>query len=331
MKFTFLLFLYSAAAMAMSEQTLLTEFPKTALPYFQTRSVPQEFTASDGLHIKYYSFLVPGAKRVLVIAPGQGEPSIKYAEFIYDLKDLGVDIFIIDHRSQGDSGRILTDIEKVHVNHFSDYTSDLAIFSSTVVHPESYEKSVLLGMSMGGAIVADFVRTHPTAYSSLVFLSPMFQVNSKNVSDELALKGLEAMEFEGFGTIYAPSQTAFDPHDPYPGNDVSSSTARFHIRRELLNLKPEYGSGGGTVHWAIESIKKTIELQSAQKLLQVPTLVFQASADSVVVPEAEANVCQNNSRFCQLISLKGAKHELLMERDLFRDPILKSIRRFLLQ
>ena len=42
---------------------------------------------------------------MLVISPGQGEPALKYAELVYDLKDTGYDIFVIDHRGQGASDR----------------------------------------------------------------------------------------------------------------------------------------------------------------------------------------------------------------------------------
>lgn len=56
------------------------------------------------------------------------ESYVKYAELAYDLFHLGFDIFIIDHRGQGRSGRMLSDPHRGHVDHFNDYVEDLAAF-----------------------------------------------------------------------------------------------------------------------------------------------------------------------------------------------------------
>jgi lysophospholipase len=94
---------------------------------------------------------VPQAKGVLIISPGQTESSLKYAEVLYDLKDLGYSIYIIDHRGQGLSDRTLPGTTLSHVNRFKDYVDDFTTFVKDVVHPENYRHSVIIAHSMGGA------------------------------------------------------------------------------------------------------------------------------------------------------------------------------------
>lgn len=68
--------------------------------------------------IKYSSYTRTSHERSLVIVPGRTEPSRKYAELIYDLRDKGLDIYILDQQGQGDSEHLLSDTNKGHVRYF---------------------------------------------------------------------------------------------------------------------------------------------------------------------------------------------------------------------
>ncbi len=68
------------------------------------------------------------------------ESYVKYAELAYDLFHLGFDIFIIDHRGQGRSGRMLSDPHRGHVDHFNDYVEDLAAFWQQEIEPGPWRK-----------------------------------------------------------------------------------------------------------------------------------------------------------------------------------------------
>ena len=78
----------------------------------------------------------------LVLVQGYTENFMKQIELIKDLyEQLGVDVFAVDHRSQGLSGRVVwpespdkaPDTQLVWVNSFEDYVEDLLQFVERVV------------------------------------------------------------------------------------------------------------------------------------------------------------------------------------------------------
>ncbi|WP_254555300.1 alpha/beta fold hydrolase, partial [Salmonella enterica] len=71
----------------------------------------------------------------IVICPGRIESYVKYDELAYDLFHLGFDIFIIDPRGQGRSGRMLSDPHRGPVDHFHDSVVDLAAFWQQEIAP----------------------------------------------------------------------------------------------------------------------------------------------------------------------------------------------------
>uniref|UniRef100_A0A0G4IBW4 Serine aminopeptidase S33 domain-containing protein n=1 Tax=Chromera velia CCMP2878 TaxID=1169474 RepID=A0A0G4IBW4_9ALVE len=73
-------------------------------------------------------------KEGVVLCPGWGESSVKYAETIRDLYDRGFSVYTLDHRSQGLSGRERVDFaQSTQVTNFCDYVEDLHRFVKSVV------------------------------------------------------------------------------------------------------------------------------------------------------------------------------------------------------
>ncbi|MDE1480811.1 alpha/beta hydrolase, partial [Xenorhabdus bovienii] len=75
------------------------------LDFWQTRK-ERQFMGVDDVPIHYVSFCSPHHDKTLVILPGRSESYVKYPEVAYDFYHLGYDVFIIDHRGQGRSGRL---------------------------------------------------------------------------------------------------------------------------------------------------------------------------------------------------------------------------------
>ena len=78
------------------------------------------FQGTDDVTIRYVQFTDPAHDKVLVISSGRSESYVKYPEVLYDFFHLGFDVFIMDHRGQGLSGRMLDDPQKGHVERFDD-------------------------------------------------------------------------------------------------------------------------------------------------------------------------------------------------------------------
>jgi lysophospholipase len=100
-----------------------------------------------------------GSKGSLVISPGRGEASIFYYETAIDFIKLGYSpVYVVDHRGQGFSPRLLTDHSKGHIGSFEDYINDLDAMVQDVIinlNEEFGRKDEPLfytSNSMGGAI-----------------------------------------------------------------------------------------------------------------------------------------------------------------------------------
>jgi lysophospholipase len=150
------------------------------------------------------------------------------------------------------------------------------------------------------------------------------------VTEEGAIKYGQFLEAIGKGQDYAPGQTPYNPNIDPATNPVTSSIPRFLMDRKILQLHPELVVGGATVHWAKEALQYTRALRILPNVFQVPTIMFQAGQDSLVLPTGEQEICPMNSPdFCKLIRFSDAKHEILMEKDAVRDLAMKIVNQFL--
>ena len=59
----------------------------------------------------------------------------------------------------------------------------------------------------------------------------------------------------------------------------------------------------------------------------MPVILFQASNDQIVNPGRQTSICADAVN-CQLVTLAGAEHELLVETDSVRDIVLDHIHTF---
>lgn len=85
----------------------------------------RQFVGKDGVVIRYMRMTAASHKKAIFIVPGRSESYSKYPEVVWDLFNCGYDIFVMDHRGQGLSGRLLDDPQLGHVAQFSDYVDDL--------------------------------------------------------------------------------------------------------------------------------------------------------------------------------------------------------------
>jgi lysophospholipase len=318
---------------AVPEVELMTRLDQEILPYFKKNYHASQFIGKDQIRINFFYSKKEAPKGVIVFSPGQSESSLKYAEFLYDMKDSNYDIFIIDHRGQGNSGRLLKDPVKSHVEKFSDYVEDFSYFVNTVVKPNKYQKSFLMAHSMGGAIAAGYLINNPKSFTAHLFLAPMFQVNTGFFGNSTASVLANILDFSGFSDQYAPTQKAYDPNSPFEKNTVTSSRARFEMKKHIYNLYPELRIGGTTTNWLKESLDFTFMLRyKTNQLFQSPTLLIQAGRDQFVRLEGQNRICESlNPDMCQILrsGFETSEHELLMEVDSIRNQTLAAIQSYL--
>jgi len=323
-------FFFTKSVWAVPEQILAAEL-KTTIESFRVEKIESnEFQGVDNVKIHYLAYRTKNPRGVIALSPGQSEAAIKYIELVYDLRDAGYDIFIIDHRGQGLSGRLLPDSVKSHVLRFDDYVEDFAQFVHKVVQPHRYAKSFLLAHSMGGTIAAEFLFRVPKIFSAVILTAPMLEIDTKGLGYTIAGPIAAVLSAIGRDDKYAPGQKPFDAKAPFVKNTLTSSEARFNLFRDMRIEHPELAVGGATVLWLKNALKFTLELREKNNVFQVPTLLLQAEKDSWVKPGGQNEICKKRSpKFCKVQIVKGSRHEILMERDAIRDQVLKTIDAFI--
>ena len=148
--------------------------------------------SNDGYRARYSRFgCTIGERGSIVVFPGRGEGSFEYYETAIDFIDRGFGpVYVIDHRGQGLSPRLLADLHKGHVANFEDYVDDALVFVDTVKidlaelgagpNPVMY----LTSNSMGGAVgIGLLQRLGPdNPFRAAALLGPMINVNYHSFS-----------------------------------------------------------------------------------------------------------------------------------------------------
>lgn len=306
-----------------SERDLQATFSSKILPDFIARAEFGELIGVGGRAIRYVVLPAENERAAIVVFPGRTESFYKYAEVAWDLRGRGYSLYILDHRGQGSSSRLLVDREKGHVDAFGSYVADAKQFVDKVVRARPHRKLLALAHSMGGAIAAQYLRSYPNDFAAAVLSAPMFELVTPWYSGgELgALAVVTSAVTLGFGDSYAASQGPFDPLAP---NDVSHSTARFQMSRWLFSEFPETILGGTTNLWVRESISAGRDLRSRAAEIRTPILLLEAGADQIVALEGGETFCAAAPR-CEAARFAGSGHELLMERDAIRNAVLDKL------
>ncbi|GAA6173900.1 alpha/beta fold hydrolase [Colwellia sp. KU-HH00111] len=318
----------------------LPEYYSSDIADFWQQGAFASFSGVDQLSIEYAVFLHKTlARKCLVISPGRCEGYLKYKELCFDWFNQGFNIFIIDHRGQGLSERVLDNRDKGYVENFQYYIDDLATFIETIVYPHcdvggTINKPYILAHSMGGAIVARYLQDYPKTIQAAVLSSPMFGFNSgamPKVAAETVVKLAAKLNH-----CLSDSPWYFFGQKNYcevafTHNRLTHSPLRLGLFNELYSQTPALQLGGVTIQWLTESLRALETLFSKLDQIITPTLVIQAGSDKVVCNQAQTAFCQQLQQVQPLacasgspLVITGAYHELFFERDIYRQPALTA-------
>jgi lysophospholipase len=319
----FTLMLIPTLAQAIPEKGFRRIWLEEALPFYHSLN-KGSFVNEQGLTIRYSYKTDPSNNKALIILPGRIEPAMKYAELLYDFKDRGYDLFIMDHQGQGESDRLLEGTDKGHVLNFDDYVQDFSAFVE-IVQQKTNNPLYLISHSMGGAISAFYLDQNPGVFEKAALMAPMLQINTAPYGERLALSIVNLLTRMGRSTSYAPGYGPYRPAiDQHKLSPVTHSYNRWWAAKYISLSRPDVVTGGPTVKWVQQSIRATKKIPKLQ--VKTPVILFQAQWDFLVRPGRQKNFCKED--FCRLIYVPGAKHEILQEKDVIRDNALNEIELF---
>jgi lysophospholipase len=307
-------------------------FDHNVMKFYNFRSVLDTFRDSNGVSIAYRVFrpvdenYQPLLKErgALVILPGRGMPMDVFAETIYDLAPLGYTIYILDHRGQGKSGRLVLNSQKQYVESFDDYVQDVDYFIKHVVLLEKHENLFLLAESMGGAIASLYMKQNPAhPFKAAVLAAPMFGVNTSPYPEFLLYGAAQLVSYFGGKECYFFGQ---GDYMPIAAKDsiVTKSEARYDMMKNVFE-KHNCATGGVTFQWFVAA--KNVVSQLENFSFNIPTLIVQAQHEHVVKNQIQNIICQRSEN-CNVVVIDDAYHELLLERDVVRDRLLTETMNF---
>ncbi len=281
------------------------------------------FESRDGLPLRYARWDTTAERRIGTVCLFQGRCEFieKYFETITDLRRRGFAVATMDWRGQGGSARLLRNPLKCHAESFAHFDEDVQRFMSQIVLPDCPPPYYCLAHSLGGHLALRLAQTRVCWWDRMVLTSPMIQFAGTEVGNALMSAAAEAFTLAGAGDAFIPKAKA-RAHDgfPFENNPLTSDRLRFERAQEMVRAAPHLAVGAPTIGWiaAASNSIAAIDGRAFTESLKVPLLIVAAGNDTMVSTAAIERFA-SRIKNCALIVIAGAKHEILQERDQFRE------------
>jgi lysophospholipase len=298
-------------------------------PYLKEKLKKGHILGVNDIKLYYEKYIVENPKASIVICHGFGEFSEKYNEIIYYFMREGYSVFVLEHRGHGRSQRLGVDDYQINVERFNYYVDDFKRFIDEIVVRQSDNKNLFLfAHSMGGAIGTVFLEAYTEYFKAAVLSSPMYEINTGKIPKALANAVAEGMKFFGKGINYLPGQLPYRDKKVFSSRSTSCKE-RYNYLQDKIRNNSCYHSGGSSAIWYLESLKATKKLIKKENVskVKIPVLLFQAEHDTHVIPRAQ-NKFSVYAKNCELIYVKGSKHEAYFERDEISLPFFDKVLSF---
>ena len=313
---------------AVDETGFEATYQQKVWPWFTASRTSGEFRASDGVMLRWFAIEAAHERAALVVLPGWTETAESFAEELYDLRDLGLSFYVLDHRCQGLSAGEIEPRDRWHVKDWRSFRSDTELFLEKVVRAKPHRRIVLYGNSMGGALATAFLAWHPGAAQALVMTVPMFGIQTPPFPAFVVTTTSMLYTLFGKGSAYLPGNRPYR-REPFAGNAWSiTSRARYEQLDRLNESRAEYQMGGVTARGGLELVRLSRASLEAAAKIDVPALLVQAGKDSKVRNDLQDRAVRA-MRDCRKVVVADAHHVMMHETDSVRGQALAAIRSFL--
>lgn len=285
----------------------------------------------DGFRLRYahWRTTAPPCKGTVLLLHGRAEYIEKLYETTGDLRKLGYDVLTFDWRGQGGSDRLLEDRRKGYVEHFGQYVIDLETIVTEVALPDCRGPFHVLAHSTG-SLVALLAAPHMgNRLRRMVLLAPLLGFGSIPIAKRTLKWLCGTLHVTGLGTLYLAGGPTPDENRAFKGNRLTSDLKRFQRNAKLAGEFSELTIGGPTATWLFAAGRAMERVSSTEFHSQVtiPTLVICAGNDEVVDNRAAELLCRR-LRSGSCLTISGARHEMLQERNSVREQVLAAFSAF---
>ncbi len=284
-------------------------------------------TAADGCTLRLAVWHGSGRGHALLL-PGRTEFLEKYAATAARLRGLGLSVAALDWRGQGLSERPRSRPMIGHVEDFAAYRADLAALTADPGVASLPGPRLAMAHSMGGAILLDAL-TRGLPADAAVFSAPMWGIRLPPGGRGLLPPVLHLAAFLGLAHRAVPGQDATPDllRQGFKGNVLTSDAGEYARLQQAVRAHPQLGLGAPSLGWLRAALALCRRLaRTAPPALPVLTLV---GSDEAVVCRDAIRAQTARQPDARLVTVAGARHEILIERADLRDRAWAEIGRFM--
>ncbi|MCB1531763.1 MAG: alpha/beta fold hydrolase [Alphaproteobacteria bacterium] len=268
---------------------------------------------------------------IIVCMPGLSEFGEKYFELARNLRDQNFAVWVIDWMGQGHSERYFkSNPHKRHSHGIENDVEDLHMLYTKHIEPNNVGTApiIMLAHSMGGNIGLRYLAKHPKTFRAAFFSAPLLGLTVTKPLPRFIAQGFLSLMNILAGRSYAPGQTNWRENmRPSPGSDIfSSDPARGALQNYWCLFDTQLQNGGITWGWLYQIYKSCGILQKSETLqkIDIPCLFALAGRDELVDNDAARKIAVQLNQ-AKTIDFPEGLHELLMEKDEIRTPIIEAI------
>ncbi|MEM7031073.1 MAG: lysophospholipase [Chloroflexota bacterium] len=266
------------------------------------------FQGANGIQL-YYQCWQPDdqpIKAVLAIVHGIGEHSGRHINLVRHIVQQGYMVYGFDHRGHGQSPG-----QRGHINDWSEFRGDVRAFVHMVGDQQPDLPLFLLGHSMGGVIMLDYVRHHPDGLRAIIASSPA--LGDVGVPPILLFLGRIISRIWPSFSFSTGLDVSYVSRDP----------------KEVQKYKDDpLNHGKGTARLSAEVEKTMAATQDNAVQYTLPMLVYHGSGDKITSAKASRQFFDKvTSADKRYILYDGGYHELT--NDLDRDKVFADVESWL--
>ena len=260
----------------------------------------------------------------IVYVSGLSEFTEKTYELARDFNKASCNFSNYDRPGQGRSPRLLADAFKQHSTGIQHSVDDLIAFCKAKV-PKG-EPLVLLGHSTGGLIALLAMAKEPELFKGAILTGPLlgFQnpitYNREAYFSRLPLPNILYEKYIPAGGPWLPRSA---PNAPTPPEAFSGDPIRNKLHDHWMQANPQLRCGSPTFGWVKHKCQGIVELHNLKTLQKItqPVLIFTGGRDHLVRNDMIGDIAKK-LKDAQLVHFQDAGHEILMEKDDIRNPLL---------
>lgn len=257
----------------------------------------------------YYQGWTPESdvRGVLLIVHGLGEHSGRYQNVVDHFVPLGYAIHGLDHLGHGKS-----EGEREVIDRFEDFTDNLRQFYRMVVDWQPGKPIFLLGHSMGGAIVSDYLLEHQDDFKGAIISAPAVKVGESISPATIRIARLLSRIAPRMGLLALDAECI--SRDPDVVEAYVNDPLVFH--------------GKTPARIGAEMLSAMMRITAQASKISLPIIILQGGADALVDPSGARMLYEKASSTDKTLKIyDGLYHEVFNEPE--RAQVLADVEAWL--